>query len=111
MNNLNPFLIKTDNIITGFKNEKPNPYYIFIEEGKIKEIGLQSEIRDSLKLFRSFNYPNCTALPGLVDGHTHMIAPGDGTGGDDIAKETAQIVMSGITSALKNRFVWSLEKI
>ena len=30
---------------------------------------------------------------------------------NDIAKETAQIVMSGITSALKNRFVWSLEKI
>ena len=49
MNNLNPFLIKTDNIITGFKNEKPTPYYILIEEGKIKEIGLQSEIKDSLK--------------------------------------------------------------
>ena len=114
MNNLNPFLIKTDNIITGFKNEKTNPYYIFIEEGKIKEIGLQSEIRDSLKQFRSFNYPNCTALPGLVDGHTHMIAPGDGTGGDDIAKETDETLLiravnnakiflnSGVTAAREN---------
>ena len=30
---------------------------------------------------------------------------------DDIAVETCQIVISGITSSLKNKIKWSLEKI
>jgi imidazolonepropionase-like amidohydrolase len=37
----------------------------------------------------SFN----TVLPGLVDAHTHLVAPGDGTLGDDIAKEDDDILL------------------
>src|SRR5437879_541758 len=33
------------------------------------------------------DYGAATILPGLVDAHTHLVAPGDGALGDDIAKE------------------------
>src|SRR5438874_9994933 len=34
-----------------------------------------------------------TVRPGLVDAHTHLVAPGDGTLGDDIAKEDDDILL------------------
>ena len=93
MTDSKPFLIKTDSIITGLKNEKPGKHYILIEKGKIKEIGILSELRKSLSNINSFEYKNSTALPGLVDGHTHMIAPGTGQRGDDIAKEQDEFLL------------------
>ena len=114
MTDSKPFLIKTDSIITGLKNEKPGKHYILIEKGKIKEIGILSELRKSLSNINSFEYKNSTALPGLVDGHTHMIAPGTGQRGDDIAKEQDEFLLiravknaklaleSGVTTAREN---------
>ena len=114
MTDSKPFLIKTDSIITGLKNEKSGKHYILIEKGKIKEIGILSELRKSLSNINSFEYKNSTALPGLVDGHTHMIAPGTGQRGDDIAKEQDEFLLiravknaklaleSGVTTAREN---------
>ena len=39
------------------------------------------------------DYEGATILPGLVDAHTHLVAPGDGTLGDDIAKEDDDILL------------------
>ena len=39
------------------------------------------------------DYGTATILPGLVDAHTHLVAPGDGTLGDDIAKEDDDILL------------------
>jgi len=39
------------------------------------------------------DYGAATILPGLVDAHTHLVAPGDGTLGDDIAKEDDDILL------------------
>jgi len=38
-------------------------------------------------------YAGATILPGLVDAHTHLVAPGDGTLGDDIAREDDDILL------------------
>src|SRR5499425_549534 len=39
------------------------------------------------------DYGEATMLPGLVDAHTHLVAPGDGTLGDEIAKEHDHILL------------------
>jgi len=39
------------------------------------------------------DYGAATILPGLVDAHTHLVAPGDGTLGDDIAREDDDILL------------------
>src|SRR5438874_9985872 len=39
------------------------------------------------------DYGEATIVPGLVDAHTHLVAPGDGTLGDDLAKEDDDILL------------------
>ncbi|MDA1278618.1 MAG: amidohydrolase family protein [Chloroflexi bacterium] len=72
------------------------------------------------------DYGDSTILPGLVDGHTHMMAPGDGTHGDITGAEDDDILLmralqnartflhAGVTTArengAKNRVGFSLKE-
>ena len=72
------------------------------------------------------DYGNSTILPGLVAGHTHMMAPGDGTHGDITGAEEDDILLmralknaktflaAGVTTArengAKNKVAFSLKK-
>ena len=61
-----------------------------------------------------FDYPNGTLLPGLVDAHTHMNFPGDGSLIEDLEEETDELLLlrsvmnakkhleSGVTTAREN---------
>jgi len=60
------------------------------------------------------DYGDSTILPGLVDGHTHMMAPGDGTHGDITGNEQDDVLLmralqnartflhAGVTTAREN---------
>jgi imidazolonepropionase-like amidohydrolase len=67
---------------------------LLVEGGRIVRLGRQADVRvtDGASVDRQ-DYAEGTILPGLVDAHTHLVAPGDGTLGDDIAKEDDDILL------------------
>src|SRR5262245_65671429 len=67
---------------------------LLMEGDRIVGLGLASEVRvpDGASVDRR-DYGDATILPGLVDAHTHLVAPGDGTLGDDIAKEDDDLLL------------------
>lgn len=88
---------------------------LLIEDGIIRSIGPRSEVAAPDGATAAvLDYGDATILPGLVDAHTHMMAPGDGTAGDDVAKDDDDILLlraarnarhalySGVTTAREN---------
>ena len=67
---------------------------VLIEGGRIVGLGRLADVHapDGASVDRR-DYPDATILPGLVDAHTHLVAPGDGTLGDDIAKEDDDLLL------------------
>jgi imidazolonepropionase-like amidohydrolase len=100
---------------------------LLIQDGRIEGVGRQGEIRppEGAKV-DLMAYGDATILPGLVDAHTHLISPGDGTAGDDVAQEDDQILLlraaknlrtilhSGVTTVrdngAKNRVAFALRE-
>src|SRR5215468_9450456 len=67
---------------------------LLVESGRVVKMGRAAEVRapDGAAVDRH-DYGEATMLPGLVDAHTHLVAPGDGTLGDDVAKEDDDILL------------------
>jgi imidazolonepropionase-like amidohydrolase len=67
---------------------------LLIEGDRIVSLGPAAQVRapEGASVDRR-DYGTATILPGLVDAHTHLVAPGDGTLGDDIAKEDDDILL------------------
>ena len=67
---------------------------LLIEGDRIAGLGRASDVRvpDGASVERR-DYGAATILPGLVDAHTHLVAPGDGTLGDDVAREDDDILL------------------
>ncbi len=88
---------------------------VLIDGDRLKAIGAASEIRqpDGAPV-EVIDYGDATILPGLVDVHTHMMGYGDGTLGDDVAKDDDDMLLlraaknarhalhSGVTTAREN---------
>lgn len=88
---------------------------LLIENGTLTRIGRQADMRppDGAGV-EPLDYGDATILPGLVDAHTHLLSPGDGTVGDDVAMEDDDILLlraaknartvlhSGVTTVREN---------
>jgi imidazolonepropionase-like amidohydrolase len=100
---------------------------LLMQDERIVGMGRQGEIHppDGAQVNR-IEYGDATILPGLVDAHTHLISPGDGTPGDDMAQEDEHLLLlraarnvrtilhSGVTTVrdngAKNRVAFSLRE-
>ena len=120
-------LIKAARIFDGTGSPASSGKAVLLNDGQIAAIGAVGELSapDGANL-NIKNYGDATILPGLVDGHTHMMAPGDGTHGDITGNEQDDILLmralqnartflhAGVTTArengAKNRVGFSLKE-
>ncbi len=86
-------LITADRLLDG-SGATIEPGALLIEDARISAVGRTAEIRlpEGATVARE-QYGAATILPGLVDAHTHLVAPGDGTLGDDVAREDDDILL------------------
>jgi imidazolonepropionase-like amidohydrolase len=87
-------LITAARLLDGTGARPIEPAALLVEGDRIVSLGRQADVRvtDGASVDRR-DYAEGTILPGLVDAHTHLVAPGDGTLGDDIAKEDDDILL------------------
>ncbi|HEV8307266.1 MAG TPA: amidohydrolase family protein [Methylomirabilota bacterium] len=108
-------LLTADRLLNGGTGPPLEHAALLVENGRIVRIGRQGEIRAPEGApAQTLDYGDATILPGLVDAHTHLVAPGDGTLGDDVAREDDDILLlqaaanartvlhSGVTTAREN---------
>ena len=120
-------LIKAARLLDGTGRAPLGSAALLMEDGHIAAMGTQAEVRAPEGTpVREIDYGDATILPGLVDAHTHFVAPGDGTPGEEIAKEDDDILLlqaaknartvlySGVTTirenGAKNRVAFSLRE-
>src|SRR3989475_13130308 len=67
---------------------------LLIDGDRVADLGRASDVHvaEGASVDRR-DYAEGTILPGLVDAHTHLVAPGDGTLGDDVAREEDDILL------------------
>jgi imidazolonepropionase-like amidohydrolase len=67
---------------------------VLLDGERIARLGRRQEVRaPDGAVVQQVDYGDATLLPGLVDAHTHLVAPGDGTPGDEIAQEDDDILL------------------
>jgi imidazolonepropionase-like amidohydrolase len=81
-------LITAARLLDGTGSAPAEQAALLVENGRVVKLGRAADVRAPEGASVDWkDYGDATILPGLVDAHTHLVAPGDGTLGDDIAKE------------------------
>lgn len=120
-------LLTADRLLDGSGQPPLQGAAVLIQDGRTARLGRQADVRppDGAPAHR-VDYGDATILPGLVDAHTHLVSPGDGSAGDDVAMEHDEILLlraarnariilhSGVTTlrdnGAKNRVTFSLRE-
>jgi imidazolonepropionase-like amidohydrolase len=67
---------------------------VLLEDGTIRSVGGRSDVRaPDGAAAATHDYGDATIMPGLVDGHTHLVGIGDGTRGDDVAEQGDDLLL------------------
>jgi imidazolonepropionase-like amidohydrolase len=86
-------LITAARLLDGSGTRPVGPAALLIEGNRVVAVGAAAEAPVPDASVERRDYGDATILPGLVDAHTHLVAPGDGTLGDDVAKEDDDILL------------------
>lgn len=87
-------LIRAERLLDGSGSPPVEPGAVLVRDDRIAAAGRPEAVAlpDGAEVER-VDYGAATILPGLVDAHTHLVAPGDGTLGDDVAREDDDILL------------------
>src|SRR5256885_12435735 len=87
-------LITAARLLDGTGSAAVEQAALLIDGDRVADLGRASHVHvaDGASVERR-DYGAATILPGLVDAHTHLVAPGDGTLGDDVAREDDDILL------------------
>ena len=108
-------LLVADRVIDGSGGPAIEKGAVLLQGDHIVRVGPQSEVRapDGAPV-EEIRYDGGSLLPGYVDAHTHIVAPGDGTPGEGVAAmdddsllmiavaNVRRMLNSGVTTAREN---------
>ncbi len=108
-------LITADRVIDSKGGPPIENGALLVRDGEIVSVGRAADVAaPEGASVESHHYPGCTALPGMVDCHTHHNGFGDGRAGDDLtlladeiltvqaARNARASLFSGVTTIREN---------
>jgi len=127
MSDVHRVLLKAQRLLDGSGGPPVEKAALLIEDSRIMAVGRQEDVNVAGGAdVAEFDYGDATILPGLVDAHTHLVAPGNGTPGDDLAQAGDDVLLmqaarnaraallAGVTTlrdnGAKNRVAFSLRE-
>jgi imidazolonepropionase-like amidohydrolase len=67
-------LVKAAHLLDPRTGNVLSPAAVLIEDGKVKKVGSPAQVqRDALTGVKTIDLGSATLLPGLIDGHTHLL--------------------------------------
>ena len=94
MSNLSFQIVQGSYLLDGVGGEPVKDGQILIENGKIRAVGRHEDISvpEGVQIKKHI-FPGCTIMPGLIDTHTHLNYPGDGTHTNDVMNDSDDILL------------------
>lgn len=87
-------LLTAAHLLDGTGAPPLGPAALLLADGRVARVGHPGEVRPPEGApVRAVHYGDATLLPGLVDAHTHLVSPGDGTPGDEVAREEDDLLL------------------
>ena len=78
-------VLSADRLFDGTGRPPISGGVVVIRDEEITEVGVRGKVGEPASA-RTVHFEAATILPGLIDAHTHLIMPGDGSPGEEVMK-------------------------